>query len=88
MQNDDVRPIEKARRTWTFTSFHNFCTFQAMGCNSIFSILTLTFLIILGVLINCNTATFLTGSALIPLGLTWWQAIICESSSCQLFVRY
>lgn len=29
-----------------------------------------------GLLINCNIATFLTGSALIPLGLTWWQAII------------
>ncbi|KAJ4248733.1 hypothetical protein NW762_012571 [Fusarium torreyae] len=27
-------------------------------------------------LINCNIATYLTGSALIPLGLTWWQAII------------
>lgn len=27
-------------------------------------------------LINCNIATFLTGSALIPLGLNWWQAII------------
>uniref|UniRef100_A0A8H7NHT0 Uracil permease n=1 Tax=Bionectria ochroleuca TaxID=29856 RepID=A0A8H7NHT0_BIOOC len=27
-------------------------------------------------LVNCNIATFLTGSALIPLGLTWWQAII------------
>lgn len=29
-----------------------------------------------GLLINCNIATYLTGSALIPLGLTWWQAII------------
>ncbi|KAI1879077.1 hypothetical protein JX265_003254 [Neoarthrinium moseri] len=28
-------------------------------------------------LINCSIATYLTGSALIPLGLTWWQAIIC-----------
>lgn len=27
-------------------------------------------------MINCNIATYLTGSALIPLGLTWWQAII------------
>lgn len=44
-----------------------------------------------GLLINCNIATFLTGSALIPLGLTWWQAIICmnpppsrdASNSCQ-----
>lgn len=42
----------------------------------------------IGVLINCNTATFLTGSALIPLGLTWWQAVICESSSSQLFGRH
>jgi hypothetical protein len=31
-----------------------------------------------GLLINCNIATYLTGSALIPLGLTWWQAIIGE----------
>ena len=29
-----------------------------------------------GLLINCNIATFLTGSSLIPLGLNWWQAII------------
>jgi nucleobase:cation symporter-1, NCS1 family len=28
-------------------------------------------------LINSNISTYLTGSALIPLGLTWWQAIIC-----------
>ncbi|KAL2826344.1 permease for cytosine/purines, uracil, thiamine, allantoin-domain-containing protein, partial [Aspergillus pseudoustus] len=27
-------------------------------------------------LINCTIATYLTGSSLIPLGLTWWQAII------------
>ncbi|KAK8111707.1 uncharacterized protein PG998_008164 [Apiospora kogelbergensis] len=27
-------------------------------------------------LTNCNISTYLTGSALIPLGLTWWQAII------------
>ncbi|KAK1246026.1 hypothetical protein MKX07_005095 [Trichoderma sp. CBMAI-0711] len=51
--NEDIRPIETARRTWTFWTFHNFW-----------------------LLINCNIATFLTGSALIPLGLNWWQAII------------
>ncbi|KJK82723.1 hypothetical protein H634G_01860 [Metarhizium anisopliae BRIP 53293] len=45
--NDDVRPVESERRTWSFR-----------------------------LLINCNLSTFLTGSALIPLGLTWWQAII------------
>ncbi|KAI1484960.1 NCS1 nucleoside transporter family protein [Biscogniauxia mediterranea] len=28
-------------------------------------------------LINCNISTYLTGSALIPLGLSWWQAMIC-----------
>ncbi|KAJ9131029.1 NCS1 nucleoside transporter family protein [Pleurostoma richardsiae] len=28
-------------------------------------------------LINTNISTYLTGSALIPLGLTWWQALIC-----------
>ncbi|KAL4911463.1 hypothetical protein BDW74DRAFT_184788 [Aspergillus multicolor] len=27
-------------------------------------------------LINCNISSYLTGSSLIPLGLTWWQAII------------
>lgn len=29
-----------------------------------------------GLLINCSIASYLTGSALVPLGLTWWQAII------------
>lgn len=29
-----------------------------------------------GVLINCNISTYMTGSSLIPLGLSWWQAII------------
>ncbi|KAI3556416.1 hypothetical protein CABS03_03477 [Colletotrichum abscissum] len=28
-------------------------------------------------LVNCNITTYLTGSALIPLGLAWWQAFIC-----------
>ncbi|KAK8003317.1 hypothetical protein PG989_003036 [Apiospora arundinis] len=28
-------------------------------------------------LTNINISTYLTGSALIPLGLMWWQAIIC-----------
>ncbi|RDW93374.1 nucleobase cation symporter-1 family protein [Aspergillus mulundensis] len=27
-------------------------------------------------LINCNISSYLTGSSLIPLGLTWWQAFI------------
>lgn len=35
---------------------------------------------ILGLVINCNTTTFITGSALIPLGLSWWQAVICTFS--------
>ncbi|KAK9776186.1 putative NCS1 nucleoside transporter family protein [Seiridium cardinale] len=52
--NEDVRPLEDARRTWTFISYHNFW-----------------------LLINCSIASYLTGSALIPLGLTWWQAVIC-----------
>ncbi|EHK44883.1 hypothetical protein TRIATDRAFT_139428 [Trichoderma atroviride IMI 206040] len=51
--NDDIRPVEAARRTWGFWTFHNYW-----------------------LLINCNIATFLTGSALIPLGLNYWQAII------------
>ncbi|TQV94190.1 NCS1 nucleoside transporter family protein [Cordyceps javanica] len=52
--NDDVRPVEKERRTWNLRSFHDFW-----------------------LVINCNTTTFITGSALIPLGLSWWQAVIC-----------
>lgn len=36
----------------------------------------MTLSLVPGLLINCNIATFLTGSALIPLGLNWWQAII------------
>ncbi|OAA35742.1 NCS1 nucleoside transporter [Beauveria brongniartii RCEF 3172] len=32
-----------------------------------------------GLVINCNTTTFITGSALIPLGLSWWQAVICNA---------
>ncbi|KAH7310666.1 NCS1 nucleoside transporter family protein [Stachybotrys elegans] len=51
--NEDLRPVEAGRRTWTWFTFHNYW-----------------------LLINCNIATFLTGSALIPLGLNWWQAII------------
>ncbi|KAM0261428.1 hypothetical protein ACHAQJ_002281 [Trichoderma viride] len=51
--NEDIRPVEAARRTWGFWTFHNYW-----------------------LLINCDIATFLTGSALIPLGLNWWQAII------------
>ncbi|KAF2194343.1 NCS1 nucleoside transporter family protein [Zopfia rhizophila CBS 207.26] len=52
--NYDIRPIEPARRTWGFLTFHNYW-----------------------LLINTNISTYLTGSALIPLGLTWWQAFIC-----------
>ncbi|UKZ57460.1 hypothetical protein TrVGV298_011317 [Trichoderma virens] len=51
--NEDIRPVESARRTWSFWTFHNYW-----------------------LLVNCSVATFLTGSALIPLGLNWWQAII------------
>ena len=31
-----------------------------------------------GILINSNISTYLTGSSLIALGLTWWQALICQ----------
>lgn len=30
-----------------------------------------------GVLVNSNISTYITGSSLIALGLSWWQAIIC-----------
>lgn len=52
--NYDIRPIEAARRTWGFLSYHNYW-----------------------LLTNTNISTYLTGSSLIPLGLTWWQAVIC-----------
>jgi NCS1 family nucleobase:cation symporter-1 len=29
-----------------------------------------------GVLVNSNISSYMTGSSLIALGLTWWQAII------------
>ncbi|KAL6246430.1 hypothetical protein RBB50_006666 [Rhinocladiella similis] len=51
--NNDIKPIEEGRRTWTFWTFHN-----------------------LWVLTNTNISTYMTGSSLIALGLTWWQAII------------
>ncbi|KAL7936487.1 permease for cytosine/purines, uracil, thiamine, allantoin domain-containing protein [Trichoderma chlorosporum] len=56
--NEDIRPVESRRRTWSFWTFHNYW-----------------------LLINCDIATFLTGSALIPLGLNWWQAIIGRTLS-------
>jgi NCS1 family nucleobase:cation symporter-1 len=68
--NDDIKPIEASRRTWTFWTFHNYCKrllirrYQFM-------------LIRKGILVNSNISTYLTGSSLIALGLTWWQAIIC-----------
>jgi len=51
--NNDIKPIEQGRRTWTFFTYHN-----------------------LWVLTNMNISTYLTGSSLIALGLTWWQALI------------
>ncbi|KAK6383952.1 hypothetical protein LTS17_003244 [Exophiala oligosperma] len=51
--NNDIKPIEEGRRTWTFWTFHN-----------------------LWVLTNTNISSYMTGSSLIALGLTWWQAII------------
>ena len=39
----------------------------------------------LGLLINCNISTFLSGSALIPLGLNYWQAIICMTLATTLY---
>ncbi|KOS21920.1 Uracil permease [Escovopsis weberi] len=56
--NDDIRPLESRRRTWTFRTFHNFW-----------------------LLVNCNISSYIIGSALIPLGLSWWQAIIVGFSA-------
>jgi len=33
-----------------------------------------------GILVNSNISTYMTGSSLIALGLTWWQAIICKAT--------
>lgn len=33
-------------------------------------------MVTLGILVNSNISTYMTGSSLIALGLTWWQAII------------
>lgn len=69
--NDDIRPIEAGRRTWTYWTFSNYCMSHHHG---IIQRLTLAS----GVLINSNISTYLTGSSLIALGLTWWEAIICK----------
>ena len=51
--NNDIKPIERGRRTWKFWTFHN-----------------------LWVLTDSNISSYLTGSSLIAIGLSWWQAII------------
>lgn len=69
--NDDIKPIEAGRRTWTFWTFHNYCESHFLVENE-------RKLICIGILVNSNISTYLTGSSLIALGLTWWQAIICK----------
>ncbi|KAJ5887707.1 Allantoin permease [Penicillium taxi] len=51
--NNDIKPIEKDRRTWGFWTFHNYW-----------------------VLVNSNISTFMTGSSLVAMGMTWWESII------------
>lgn len=51
--NNDIKPIEAERRTWTSWTFMNYW-----------------------ILVNSNISTYMAGSSLISLGLTWWQAII------------
>ncbi|WEW57075.1 hypothetical protein PRK78_002535 [Emydomyces testavorans] len=51
--NNDIKPIEAARRTWSVWTFVNYW-----------------------ILVNSNISVYMTGSSLIALGLTWWQAII------------
>lgn len=70
--NDDIKPIESERRSWGFWTFHNYC--EQLFANTLSLTLTLTKK---GILVNSNISTYLTGSSLIALGLTWWQAIIC-----------
>lgn len=73
--NNDIKPIEAHRRTWGFWTFHNYCT-QVENSIAVARILTSSFLWCLGVLCNSNISSYMTGSSLIALGLTWWQAII------------
>ncbi|KPI35657.1 Allantoin permease [Cyphellophora attinorum] len=51
--NNDIKPIENGRRTWTFWTYNN-----------------------LWILTNTNISSYMVGSSLIALGLTWWEAII------------
>ncbi|EEP81449.1 predicted protein [Uncinocarpus reesii 1704] len=51
--NNDIKPIEAERRTWTTWTFTNYW-----------------------ILVNSNISTYMTGSSLVALGLSWWQAII------------
>ncbi|EER25466.1 NCS1 nucleoside transporter family protein [Coccidioides posadasii C735 delta SOWgp] len=51
--NNDIKPIESERRTWSSWTFTNYW-----------------------ILVNSNISTYMTGSSLIALGLSWWQAII------------
>lgn len=69
--NNDIKPIEAERRTWGFWTFHNFCQRYSPTRPIPGSELTHS-----GVLINSNISSYMTGSSLIALGLTWWQAII------------
>lgn len=67
--NNDIKPIEVGRRTWSFWTFHNFCMSPPPGQKSDANSTP-------GVLVNSNISGYMTGSSLIALGLTYWQAII------------
>lgn len=73
--NNDIKPVEAGRRKWGFWTFNYYCTNDNDSIASRRGSLTDYFHGI-GVLINCNISTYMTGSSLIPLGLSWWQAII------------
>lgn len=75
--NNDIKPVEAGRRKWGFWTFNYYCTNDIDSTSFSLEIRSLTNTAFdLGVLINCNISTYMTGSSLIPLGLSWWQAII------------
>lgn len=73
--NNDIKPVDAGRRKWGFWTFNYFCTSdtKTLGADYLADTFPNTNV---GVLINCNISTCMTGSSLIPLGLSWWQAII------------
>jgi NCS1 family nucleobase:cation symporter-1 len=68
-QNDDIRPVDARHRTWGFLAVHNFCMVLLRRP------LTVAERWLIrgpsGLLTTCDISSYLTGSLLIPIGLTW-----------------